>query len=156
MDEVGELNVGTVASPLKEQAKLLVTTQYIKGIEKMKRHMRARKEEGTGMEKKKGMCKCPRVNQNLQYKATPFFNIGQLVKLKLTSKKWFKEMCGSEMKKDSMCRVNIYGKCIDEGQITDLSYILAIGNKEPHNRQEALRCLEQQMDVHVDSSYVPQ
>ena len=48
-DEVGELNVGKVVSPLKEQAKSLVTTQYIKGIAKMKRHMRARKEEGKGM-----------------------------------------------------------------------------------------------------------
>ena len=57
------------------------------------------------------------------------------------------------MKKDNMCRVNIYRNCIDEGRIVGLSYILAIGNKEPHSREEALRCLEQQMDVHVDSSY---
>ena len=46
-----------------------------------------------------------------------------------------------------MCRVNIYRNCIDEGRIVGLSYILAIGNKEPHSREEALRCLEQQMDV---------
>ena len=62
MDEVGEINVGKVVSPLKEQSKSLVTTQYIKGIAKMKRHMRARKEEGNGMEKNKGMRKWPRVN----------------------------------------------------------------------------------------------
>ena len=62
-------------------------------------------------------------------------------------------MCASEMKKENMCRVNIYGNCIDEGRIAGLSYILAIGNKEPHNREEALECLEQQMGVHVNSSY---
>ena len=72
MDEVGELNVGKVGSPLKEHAKSLVTTQYIKGIAKMKRHICARKEEGKGMEKIKGMRKWPRVNWNLQYKATPY------------------------------------------------------------------------------------
>ena len=70
-DEVGELNVGKVVSPLKEHAKSLVTTQYIKGIAKMKTHMRARKEEGKGMEKNKGMRKWPRVNWNLQYKVAP-------------------------------------------------------------------------------------
>ena len=153
MDEVGELNVGKVVSPLKEHAKSLVTTQYIKGIAKMKRHMRARKEEGKGMEKNKGMRKWPRVNWNLQYKAIPLSNTGQQIKLKLTGKKWFKEICGSEMKKDNTCRVNIYGKCIYERQIVGMSYILAIGNKEPHSREEALGCLEQQMDVHVDTSY---
>ena len=79
-------------------------------------------------------------------------NTRQPIKLKLTGKKWFKEICGSEMK-DNMCRVNIYGKSIDEGRIAGLSYILALGNKEPHTREEALGCLEQQMDVHVDSSY---
>ena len=52
-----------------------------------------------------------------------------------------------------MCRINISGKCIDEGWITGLSYILALGNREPHSREEALGCLEQQMVVHVDSSY---
>ena len=92
MDEVGELNVGKFGSPLKEQAKTIVATQYIKGTSKMKRHMCARKEEGKGMEKNKGIPKWPRVNWNLQYKATPLSNIGQQMKLKLTGKKWFKEM----------------------------------------------------------------
>ena len=68
-------------------------------------------------------------------------------------KRWFKEICGSEMKKDNMCRVNIYGKCIDEGRIAGLSYMLVAGNKEPQNREEALRWLEQQMGAHVDATY---
>ena len=151
-DEVGELNVGKVVSPLKEQAKSLVTTQYIKGIAKMKRHMRAKKEEMKGMEKNKGMRKWPRVDWNLQYEAGPLLNTGQQIKVNLTGKKWFKELCGSDMKNDSICRVNIYGKCIDGG-VAGLSYILALGNKEPHSREEALGCLEQQMDVYVDASY---
>ena len=45
MDEVGEIRIGKFVSPLKEQDKSLVTTQHIKGIAKMKRHMRARKED---------------------------------------------------------------------------------------------------------------
>ena len=61
MDEVGEISIGKVVSPLKEQDKSLVTTQHIKGIVKMKRHMRARKEEENGMEKHKGMRKWSRV-----------------------------------------------------------------------------------------------
>ena len=150
--EVGELNIGKVVSPLKEQSKSLVTTLDIKGIAKMKRHMRAKKEEMKGMEKNKGMRKWPRVNWNLQYKAGPLSNTGQQIKVNLTGKKWFKELCGSEMKKDNICRVNIYGKCSDGG-VAGLSYILALGTKEPHSREEALGCLEQQMDVYVDASY---
>ena len=152
MDEVGESNVGKVVSPLKEQPKSMVTTQDIKGIAKMKRHMRAKKEEMKGMEKNKGMRKWPRVDWNLQYEAGPLLNTGQQIKVNLTGKKWFKELCGSELKKDSICRVNVYGKCIDGG-VAGLSYILALGNKEPHSREEALGCLEQQMDVYVDASY---
>ena len=98
--------------------------------------MCARKEEVKGMEKNKGMRKWPRVNWNFPYKATPLSNTGQHIKLKLTGKKWFKEICGSEMKKDNMCRINISGKCIDEGRIAGLSYILVIGNKEPHSRKK--------------------
>ena len=62
-------------------------------------------------------------------------------------------MCGIEMKKDNECRVNIYGNWDDGHRIVGLSYILAIGNKEPHSKEEALGWLEQQMGVHVDSSY---
>ena len=138
---------------MKEQDKLLVTTQHIKGIAKMKRHMRARKEEENGMEKNKGMRKWSRVKWNPQYKVTPLSTTGQQIKLKLTGKKWFKEMCGVEMKKDSMCRINIYSHCEDEDQIVGLSYMLVVGNKEPHNREEALGWLEQQMGAHVDSTY---
>ena len=65
----------------------------------------------------------------------PLSNTGQQIKLKLTIKSEMK------VKKDNMCRLNIYGNCIDEGRIAGLSYILAIGNKEPHSREEALRCL---------------
>ena len=71
MDELGEIRIGKVVSPLKEQDKSLVTTQHIKGIAKMKRHMRARKEEENGMEKNKGMYKWSRVKWNPQYKETP-------------------------------------------------------------------------------------
>ena len=84
-----------------------------------------------GMEKNKGMRKWSRVKWNPQYKVTPLSNTGQQIKLKLTGKKWFKEMCGVEMKKDIMCRINIYSNCEDEGQITGLSYMLVAGNKEP-------------------------
>ena len=49
MDEVGEIRIRKFVNLLKEQDKSLVTTQHIKGISKMKRHMRARKEEGKGM-----------------------------------------------------------------------------------------------------------
>ena len=115
--------------------------------------MCASKEEENGMGENKGMCKWSRVKWNPQYKVTPLSNTGQQIKLKLTGKKWFKEICGSEMKKDSTCRANIYSKCIDGARIAGLSYILAIRNKEPHSREEALRCLKQQMDVHVDTSY---
>ena len=122
----------------------LVTTQHIKGITKMKRHMRARKEEENGMEKNKGMLKWPRVKWNPQYKATPLLNIGQQIKLKLTCKKWFGEMCGIEMK-NNMCRINIYSDYDDEGQIAGLSYMLVAGNKEPQSREETLGWLEQHM-----------
>ena len=152
-DEVGEISCRKDVSPLKGKDKLLVTTQHIKGIAKMKRHMRASKEEENGMGKNKGMCKWSRVKWNPQYKVTPLSNTGQQIKLKLTGKKWFKEMCGAEMKKDSMCRINIYSNCEDEGQIAGLSYMLVAGNKEPQNREEALGWLEQQMGAHVDATY---
>ena len=58
-------------------------------------------------------------------------------------------MCGIEMKKDSMCRINIYSNCDDKDHIVGLSYMLVAGNKEPHNREEALGWLEQQMGAHV-------
>ena len=45
----------------------LVTTQHIKGITKMKRHMRARKEEENGMEINKGMRRWPVENQTQVY-----------------------------------------------------------------------------------------
>ena len=45
MDELGEIRIGKVVSPLKEQDKSLVTTQHIKGIAKMKRHMRVEKRK---------------------------------------------------------------------------------------------------------------
>ena len=80
----------------------------------------------------------------------PLSNIGQQIKLKLTGKRLFREMCGTVMK-DNMCRINIYGNCDDEGQIVGLSYMLVSGNKEPHNKEEALGWLEQQMGAHVDS-----
>ena len=83
-DEVGEIRIGKFVSPLKEQDKSLVTTQHIKGIAKMKRHMRARKEEETGMGENKGMRKWSRVKWNPQYKTTPLSNTGQKIKLKLT------------------------------------------------------------------------
>ena len=40
-------------------------------------------------------------------------------------------MCGTEMKKDNMCRITIYNNCDDEGQIVGLSYMMVTGNKEP-------------------------
>ena len=64
MDEVRKISIGKVVSPLKEQPKSLVTTQQIKGIAKMKRHMRARKEDKNGMEKNKFMCTWMRVKWN--------------------------------------------------------------------------------------------
>ena len=45
MDEVGEIRIRMFVSPLKDQDKSLVITQHIKGIAKMIRHMRARKED---------------------------------------------------------------------------------------------------------------
>ena len=131
MDEVGEIRIGKFVSPLKEQDKSQLTTQHIKGISKMKSYMRARKEEETGMGENKGMRKWSRVKWNPQYKMTPLSNTGQQIKLKLTCKKWFKEMCGIEMKNDIMCRINIYSNCDDEGHIAGLSYMLVARNKEP-------------------------
>ena len=51
MDEVGEIRSRKDVSPLKGEEKLLGTTQHIKGIGKMKRHMHARKEEENGWRK---------------------------------------------------------------------------------------------------------
>ena len=83
MDEVGETSIGTIISPLKEQAKSLVTTQQIKGIAKMKSHMHARKEDENGMEINKDMRTWPRVKWNPGCKVTSLLNTGcQQIKLK--------------------------------------------------------------------------
>ena len=48
----------------------------------------------------------------------------------IDKKKVVQEMCGAEMKKDNICRINIYSNCEDEGQIIGLSYMLVAGNKK--------------------------